>query len=253
MNFNRISKQKVKPSISTNTNQFSGFNLQPTPNPQISGLPNSSSISFGSSTATSTPASSAGQAGGSMFKFTTQQQTSSSGVPLEPPKQTQQVTPTVSFGNQPASNQKLPLFGQSQPQSQLQSQLQSQQQSQQQLPQQEPQQFPQKQSQQQQQQFNIKPQSPMPTQPKVQQPSQQIIQQQRKEINAQQITSTDIYERVRDFTNELEDFKASVAKVTKLFKDKDSTKKLVNISVIKDTKRAEEKMKKLDEEYKVYF
>lgn len=240
MNFNRISKQKVKPSISTNTNQFSGFNLQSTPNPQISGLPNSSSISFGSSAATSTPASSAGQAGSSMFKFTTQQQTSSSGVPLEPPKQTQQVTPTVSFGNQPASNQKLPLFGQSQPQSQ------------QQLPQQEPQQFPQKQSQQQ-QQFNIKPQSPMPTQPKVQQPSQQIIQQQRKEINAQQITSTDIYERVRNFTNELEDFKASVAKVTKLFKDKDSTKKLVNISVIKDTKRAEEKMKKLDEEYKVYF
>jgi hypothetical protein len=57
-------------------------------------------------------------------------------------------------------------------------------------------------------------------------------------------------ERIKSFTNQLEDFKQSV---NKLFSGKDLTKCLLNLSVIKDTKMTEERFKKLKDETQVSF
>ena len=59
---------------------------------------------------------------------------------------------------------------------------------------------------------------------------------------------TDVQTKVNSFISELNEFKQNVAK---LFSGRDLTKCLLNLSVIKETKMAEETFKKLNDQMKV--
>jgi hypothetical protein len=100
---------------------------------------------------------------------------------------------------------------------------------------------------------NVQPQSLQPQKNSLQVQTQQKLVQQQQMTNNANLGSVSSATRIKEFSSELEELKANAAKLSKLFKDKDSAKKLVNISVVKDTRKVEEDFLKLDEEFKVSF
>lgn len=75
-------------------------------------------------------------------------------------------------------------------------------------------------------------------------------QQQIKPIAQTQGQTQNNVAKVKEFNQEVEEFKANVAK---LFSGKDLSKQLLNLSIIKETKKLEDTFNKLVNEMKVSY